>query len=73
MIAETIPQLKNLSREEKLILVEEIWNELASDPEAFPPREDHIQIVRERMAHFRENPDSASPWNEVKARILGSK
>jgi hypothetical protein len=38
MIAEKIPELKNLSAEEKLILVGELWNELGAQPDAFPPR-----------------------------------
>ena len=38
MIAEKIPELKSLSAEEKLILVGELWNELAAQPDAFPPR-----------------------------------
>jgi hypothetical protein len=43
MIAEKIPELKSLLAEEKLILVGELWNELAAQPDAFPSREDHIQ------------------------------
>jgi hypothetical protein len=39
MIAEKIPELKTLSAEEKLILVGELWDELAASPDAFPPRE----------------------------------
>ena len=42
MIAETIPELKSLTLEEKLILVSEIWDGLAAQPNAFLPREDHI-------------------------------
>lgn len=41
MIAEKIPELKSLSPEEKLILVGELWDERAADPNAFRPREDH--------------------------------
>ena len=73
MIAERIPELKRLSSEEKLILVGEIWDELASDPDAFPPRGDHIKILQERLQRYRENPSDVHSWEEVKARILASR
>ena len=73
MIAERIPELKRLSIEEKLILVGELWNELAAQPEAFPPREAHIQLLKERLEHYREHPQDVLAWEQVKARILGSR
>jgi putative addiction module component (TIGR02574 family) len=56
MIAEKIPELKNLSPDEKLILVGELWDELAAHPEAFPRRDDNIKLVQERLAHYRKHP-----------------
>src|SRR5687767_6406269 len=51
MIVEKIPALKALSVEEKLTLVRELWEELAAHPDAFPPREDHIKLLQERLEH----------------------
>jgi putative addiction module component (TIGR02574 family) len=73
MIAEKIPGLKNLSPEEKLILVGELWDELAARPDAFPPREDHIELLRQRLETYRENPEDVIAWENVKARILASR
>jgi len=73
MIAEKIPELKNLSPEEKLMLVGELWDELAAQPEAFPPREDHVKLLRQRLEHYRQNPEDTVAWEEVKQRILGSR
>ena len=73
MSADKIPQLKRLSAEEKLILVGELWDELATDPDAFPPREDHIQPLRDRLEHYRRHPDDVLAWGEVKARIIASR
>ena len=70
MIAEKIPQLKDLSVEEKLVLVTELWDDLASHPEAFPAREDHLRLLRERLEHFRRNPTDVIAWEELKRRIL---
>ena len=73
MIAEKIPELKTLSAEEKLILVGELWDELAASPDAFPPREDHIKLLRERLEHYRQHPKDVVAWENVKARILASR
>ena len=73
MITEKIPELKSLSAEEKLILVGELWDDLAADPDAFPPREDHIKLLRERLEHYRQHPDDVVAWEELKARIVGSR
>jgi putative addiction module component (TIGR02574 family) len=73
MIAEKIPELKSLSLDEKLILVRELWDELAAQPNAFPPREDHIKLLRERLEHYRQHPHDTIAWEEVKARILASR
>jgi putative addiction module component (TIGR02574 family) len=72
MVAEKIPELKTLSAEEKLILVGELWDELAASPDAFPPREDHIKLLRERLEHYRQHPKDVVAWENVKARILAS-
>ena len=73
MIAERIPELKNLSPEEKLILVGELWEELANCADAFPPREDHISLLKDRLDHYRQHPEDAVAWSDVKARILASR
>ena len=73
MIAERIPELKNLSTDEKLILVGELWDELANNPNGFPPREDHIKILRERLDEYRQNPTDLDSWETVKARILAAR
>ena len=71
MIAETIPGLERLSPEEKLILVGELWDELTAPPEAFPPRDEHVRLLRERLEHYRKNPNDVTAWAELRARIVG--
>ena len=62
MIAGRIPELKSLSADEKLMLVGELWDELAAHPDAFPPREDHVRILRERLEHYRKHPEDVVAW-----------
>lgn len=73
IISEPIPELKNLTSEEKLELATELWQELESNPEALPVRVDHLAIIRERIAHYRKHPEDTESWEDVKRRVLRSR
>ena len=73
MIADKIPELKKLSAEEKLLLVKELWDELVSQPNAFPPRADHVKLLRERLVHYERHPEDVIAWEQLKGQILGSR
>jgi putative addiction module component (TIGR02574 family) len=68
---EKIPELRKLSASDKLTLVTELWNDLASNPEDIPITPEQIAEVDRRLEEYRKNPDLGSSWEEVKARILG--
>jgi len=70
MIADQIPQLNELSTDQKVELIEELWEQISADESNFPFREDHLRILEERRAEYLANPDSTSSWEEVKARLL---
>jgi putative addiction module component (TIGR02574 family) len=67
---ERIPELRTLSPSEKLTLVTELWDDLASNPEDIPITSEQIEEVERRLEEYRKNPDLGSSWEEVKARIL---
>ena len=70
---EKIPELRTLSASEKLTLVTELWEDLASQPEDIPTTSEQIAEVDRRLEEYRRNPSLGSSWEEVKARILGQK
>lgn len=70
MITERFSALRTLSDEEKLILVGELWEELAATPDGLPLREDHVGIIEERLEDFRKNPAGTVRWEDLKARLL---
>ncbi|HEV7403288.1 MAG TPA: addiction module protein [Chthoniobacteraceae bacterium] len=37
--------------------------------EDFPVREDHLRLLDERFAAYRDDPQQASTWEEVKRRF----
>jgi putative addiction module component (TIGR02574 family) len=70
---EKIPELRKLSASEKLTLVTELWEDLASQPENIQITPEQIAEVDRRLEAYRQNPGLGSSWEEVKTRILGQK
>jgi len=64
-------ELLQLTRAEKLELVEELWDSIASDAEAdsapLSP-EEHDELDR-RIREMDEYPERGRPWAEVRERI----
>ena len=59
----------DLSPSEKLQLVEDLWDDLASTPEAIPVHEWQKKELARRKANLATNPASGMTWEEVKKRI----
>ena len=59
----------DLSPSEKLQLVEDLWDDLASAPEAIPVHDWQKQELARRKSNLLKNPASGLPWEEVKGRI----
>lgn len=62
----------NLSVEERIELVGEIWNSIAAVPEQVELSPEVRELLETRLEEFRRNPDSGATWEEVKARLLNS-
>ena len=71
MIAESIPQLRSLTSDEKILLAAELWRE-AVGQEDEQPTPALAAALRERLAWYREHPTEVSTWEEVRARILAA-
>jgi putative addiction module component (TIGR02574 family) len=59
-----------LSIPERIQLVEDIWDTIATEPEAIELTEDEKRIIDERLEAYHRNPDLGSPWEDVYKRIL---
>ena len=60
----------DLSVEERIRLVGEIWDSIAAVPERVEVSPEVLELIKQRLDDHRKNPESGSPWEEVKARIL---
>jgi putative addiction module component (TIGR02574 family) len=59
----------DLSPSEKLQLVEDLWDDLASDPEAIPVQDWQREELARRKANLTAAPGSGLSWEEVKRRV----
>lgn len=65
----SIASIFDLSPSEKLQLVEDLWDDLAADPEAVPVHEWQKEELARRKANLRQTAASALTWEEVKRRV----
>ncbi len=64
-----IQEVKELSRNEKLVLVQELWNEILSESADIPLTEEQRQALDEAEKDVEKNPEDGSSWGEVKERL----
>lgn len=67
----TPDDIRALSVEERLQLIEELWDSLdEADAESLPVPDWHRQVVDERLATYERDPVAGRPWDKVKSDIL---
>jgi putative addiction module component (TIGR02574 family) len=59
-----------LSIPERIQLVEDIWDTIASETQSIELTEDEKRKIDERLEAYHKNPDSGAPWEDVYKRIL---
>lgn len=60
-----IEEILNLGVKERLQLIEEIWDSIASHPEAVPLTAAQRKELDRRKREHRRDPSQAKPWSEV--------
>ncbi|MGB0580624.1 MAG: addiction module protein [Limisphaerales bacterium] len=69
MVLETLPEVKSLSAEQKLILTQELLDELHAP--AMSPEQDQaiLEVLDARFEAYQADPSTGSTWQEVRARL----
>jgi putative addiction module component (TIGR02574 family) len=56
--------------EERIQLVEDIWDSIAELPESVSVPEWHKEELEKRLDAYHANPAEGTPWGEVKDKLL---
>jgi putative addiction module component (TIGR02574 family) len=64
--------IDRMSTEDRLRLIEEIWDSLSAVDQLEIP-ESHREELDRRLAAADADPSAGSPWEEVRARLRGGK
>jgi putative addiction module component (TIGR02574 family) len=61
--------IDHLGVEERLALIEALWDSLPEDESALPITEAQRAELDRRLADYQRNPDDGAPWDEVRASL----
>lgn len=61
--------LQTLSLAERILLVEEIWDRIAAEPENVPVSAAHRAELDRRLANLERSPDPGRPWTEIRDEL----
>ncbi|MCH2450560.1 MAG: addiction module protein [Gracilimonas sp.] len=65
-----IKELSRLNKNEKIMLVEALWDSIASDPEQVSFPEHHKSILEKRLQTLDEDTANGKSWDEVRGKYL---
>jgi len=69
-MAINLAEVLELPVEERLRLVEALWDSLAKESGAIPLTDAQRRELDRRLEDYRRDPDAGAPWQEVRQRIL---
>lgn len=70
MLKEAIPHFAELSSSEKMLLLEELGDDLADRPSEVPVPDWQKRELESRYQEFLQKPAEGSTWPEVRERLL---
>ncbi len=63
-------EFRALSPAERILLVEELWDRIAAEPNAVPLTPAQRAELDRRLDGLDKNPDAGRPWSEVRDELL---
>ncbi len=64
-----IPEINKLSTLEKILLVEDIWDSIASNEAVVPVPRSHMEELDRRLKRYESTPGNLLSLEELQARI----
>lgn len=65
-----IEELSQLNKNEKLLLVEALWDSIASDPDEVEVPDHHKSIISERLKTLEQDKETGSSWEKIRQKYL---
>lgn len=65
-----LDEISQLNKSEKLILVEALWDSIASDPSEVEVPEHHKNIIEERLKTLEQDKETGASWETVRQKYL---
>lgn len=69
-INDSVNQIKNLEVNEKIAVLEDIWDSIASTNEVLPITDDQKKILDSRADNYFKNPANIKSWEEAKEKVI---
>jgi putative addiction module component (TIGR02574 family) len=69
MNTQLLAEAKKLALNERIELVEAIWDSVALEATNLPVPDSHLALLDERLADFESNPREGASWDEVRSRL----
>ncbi|MGF1450784.1 MAG: addiction module protein [Opitutales bacterium] len=66
MILETIPQIGELSAEDRLRLASEIVEQVARERDDLPVAPEYLELLEASRREYQHHPERARSWEDVK-------
>jgi putative addiction module component (TIGR02574 family) len=64
-----IPEIERLSTPEKILLVEELWDSIASDESRVPVPQSHTKELERRLKRYISHPGDLLSLEELQVKI----
>ena len=65
--------IDRFSADDRLTLLEEIWDSLAGDAVQIPLSDDQKRLFDRRLKDLEANPNDVLTWDEIKTRVRGQR
>ncbi|MBI4530346.1 MAG: addiction module protein [Candidatus Latescibacteria bacterium] len=73
MYVSDIPEIAQLSTPEKILLVEDLWDIIASDESSMPVPQSHMEALDRRLKSYESHPGDLLLLEELRVRIESRK
>tara|TARA_R110002124_G_scaffold273963_1_gene443608 strand:- start:239 stop:478 length:240 start_codon:yes stop_codon:yes gene_type:complete len=66
------PEFEAAPKADRIEFVQNLWDQIARDPDTIPVPEHHKRILDERLSELERNEQAGRPWSEVRDELLAT-